>query len=315
MLSRVFLYQQRRFAKLGKGAASILQAQDILTMLLDEIDGTNQLVECCRIYLASEIFITELRCMAFFNHHVTFPFLNCVEYSSQEEHFVILPKLHKELLKNRTETLSEFADSIHGMPVPEISTELETEIVGMMCVSATEAVLSQCRREYGFSDEPLRATDISTLTPEEREGLPTNNCISERDLSRFDKEAVVSRCRNRKFKAKNIRNNMVLYKSNCKTVKVNRISRKICLILSDRENSWNEKQQVKLKERLKLKLKKSQKAKDYTKKLLQDCKSWGGPCTSVDELHQVLNKKDNHIHILKTEMAYYAHTHKADKIA
>ena len=56
---------------------------------------------------------------------------------------------------------------------------------------------------------------------------------------------------------------MVLYKSNSKTVKVNRISRKICLILSDRENSWNEKQQVKLKERLELKLKKAQKAKDY----------------------------------------------------
>ena len=70
------------------------------------------------------------------------------------------------------------------------------------CVSAAEAVLCQCGREYGFSDEPLRATDISTLTPEEREGLPTNNCISEGDLSRFDKEAVVSGCRNRKFKAK-----------------------------------------------------------------------------------------------------------------
>ena len=124
-------------------------------MLLDEIDGTNQLVESCRIYLASEIFITELRCLAFFNHHVTFPFLNCVECSSQEELLVFLPKLHKELLEKRTETLSEFAVSIHGMPVPKISTELETEIVGMMCVSAAEAVLRQCGREYGFSDEPL----------------------------------------------------------------------------------------------------------------------------------------------------------------
>ena len=139
--------------------------------------------------------------------------------------------------------------------------------------------------------------------------------VFQKEIYRFDKEAVFSRCRSRKFKAKNIRNNMVLYKSNSKIVKVNRISRKICLILSDRENSWNEKQQVKLKERLELKLKKAQKAKDYTKKLLQDCKSWGGPCTSVDELHQMLNGKDNHSHILKTEMAYYAHTHKADKIA
>ena len=55
----VFLYQQRRFAKLGKAAASIPQARDILTMLLDEVDGTNP-VESCGIYNASERFITEL---------------------------------------------------------------------------------------------------------------------------------------------------------------------------------------------------------------------------------------------------------------
>ena len=83
---------------------------------------------------------------------------------------------------------------------------------------------------------------------------------------------------------------MVLYKSKSKVIKINRISRKISLILADRETVWNDKQQMKLKERLELK--KAQKAKDYTKKLLQDCKSWGGPCTSVDELHQVLVGKD-----------------------
>ena len=60
VVKRVFLYQQRRFAKLGKAAASILQAEDVLTMLLDEVEGTNQLVASCRIYLASEIFLTEL---------------------------------------------------------------------------------------------------------------------------------------------------------------------------------------------------------------------------------------------------------------
>ena len=37
VVKRIFLYQQRRFAKLGKVAASILQALDMLTMLLDEI--------------------------------------------------------------------------------------------------------------------------------------------------------------------------------------------------------------------------------------------------------------------------------------
>lgn len=277
----------RRFAKLGKAAASILQARDILTMLLDEVEGTNQLVESCRIYLASEL-ITKLRCLAF-NHHVTFPFLNCVEVSSQEDLLTIFPKLHKELREKSTQTLNDFTVSINGMPVPEISTELEKEIIGMMCVAAGEAVLRQCGREYGFSNEPLRATDISALTREQRKGLPTNNCISERDLSRLDKEAKVGRCRNRKFKANNIRNNMVLYKSNSKIVKVDRISQKICLMLSDRENSWNDKQQVKLKERLRVEVKEGNQSKRLYKETLAKL-SWGGPCTTVDKLHEVLKR-------------------------
>ena len=93
--------------------------------------------------------------------------------------------------------------SIHGMPVPEISTEVGKEIIGMMCVSAAAAIQRQCGREYGFSNgKYLRATDISSLSPQELQRLPTNNCISERDLSKFDQEAAVSQCRNRRFKAK-----------------------------------------------------------------------------------------------------------------
>ena len=41
---------------------------------------------------------------------------------------------------------------------------------------------------------------------------------------------------------------MVLYKS--KEVKINDLSRKISLMLSDRERNWNENQGMKLKERL-----------------------------------------------------------------
>ena len=46
---RVFLYQQRRFTKLGKAALCILQAKAILQMLANEVERTNQLVESCRI--------------------------------------------------------------------------------------------------------------------------------------------------------------------------------------------------------------------------------------------------------------------------
>ena len=108
---------------------------------------------------------------------------------------------------------------------------------------------------------------------------------------------------------------MVLYKSNSENFKIDRLSKKISRILHGRENIWNEEQEEKMRERLDLKLTKAKKAKDYTKRLLQDCKSWNGLCTTVDELHEVLRGKDNQLMILKTEMAYYAHTHKAEKIA
>jgi hypothetical protein len=50
-------------------------------------------------------------------------------------------------------------------------------------------------------------------------------------------------------------------------------------------------------------------------KLIKYCKSWNGPATTGEELRQSLNGRDNQQHILRTEMAYYAHTHKADRIS
>ena len=80
--------------------------------------------------------------------------------------------------------------------VPELSTDTAKEIINVMCMSAAKAIRLQCGREYGFSDKPKYASGISKLTPTERDGLPSNNCISEQDLSKFDKESVVSRYRN-----------------------------------------------------------------------------------------------------------------------
>ena len=107
---------------------------------------------------------------------------------------------------------------------------------------------------------------------------------------------------------------MVLYKTKSE-IKVDKISKKTAEILNQREERSNQSQQEKLKQRLEEKLKKSARAKDYTRKLLQNCKSWGGPATSVEELKQSLQgKPDQQVTIVKTELAYYVHTHKADKI-
>ena len=90
LLSMITL--QRRFTKLGKTALSILDAEGILQKLVDEVERKNQLlVEAWKIYLSSELFITELECLAYFSHLITFPFLNCVEISSQAKLLVILP--------------------------------------------------------------------------------------------------------------------------------------------------------------------------------------------------------------------------------
>ena len=90
-------------------ALSILEAKDVLQMLVDEVEGTNQLVESCKIYLSSELFITELQCLAYFNHFVIFPFLNCVEMSTQDDFLFTLPKLHEDLKAEQ----SGYIEQIH----------------------------------------------------------------------------------------------------------------------------------------------------------------------------------------------------------
>ena len=54
------MYQEQRFAKLGKAAAAIVEAYPILRLLLDEITTTNQIIEACKIYMESEFFYNEL---------------------------------------------------------------------------------------------------------------------------------------------------------------------------------------------------------------------------------------------------------------
>ena len=58
---------------------------------------------------------------------------------------------------------------------------------------------------------------------------------------------------------------MVLYKTNKKMIKVDKVTRKLALALSINEEKWNEKQMVKFKERIELKLKKASKAKKALK--------------------------------------------------
>ena len=64
-------------------------------------------------------------------------------------------------------------------------------------------------------------------------------------------------------------------------------------MLKDRETNWDDQEKMKLKLRLTKKKKKNEngrKIKDYNKTMLVDCKSWGGPGASVDELQLILRQ-------------------------
>ena len=48
---------------------------------------------------------------------------------------------------------------------------------------------------------------------------------------------------------------------------------------------------------------------------MSDCKSWGGPVTSAVEILEVLKRNpDKQKFTLRTELAYFTHTHKTEKI-
>ena len=68
------LYHERRFTKLGYSAASILQAFPLLQSLLEETWKSNLLVQGFKIYLGSELFLTELQILAYFTKKMTLPF-------------------------------------------------------------------------------------------------------------------------------------------------------------------------------------------------------------------------------------------------
>ena len=130
--------------------------------------------------------------------------------------------------------LSKFIVSIHGMSTQTLFSNLSKRIVDKMCISTAAAVKLQCGTEYCFSDAEKRATHLTTLAANELEGLSANSLVAERDLPRFDREAQVAKSRNRWFKAKKTRSNMVLYKTKYE-MKVDKISQKIAEIFNQRE--------------------------------------------------------------------------------
>ena len=314
VVKRLFLYQQRRFTKLGKSAASILESYSLIQMVVDEVKDSNQLVEACRIYLASEIFKTELEVLAYFTHHVTFPFLHCVEKSTQQDLLTILPKLYLDLKDGKIDTLCKFVVEMRHVPVNQPTSELGLKLMKLFCIEAAEGIMLQCGSEYGFSiQSSSRATDISKLEKNELQGLPTENLKCERNLSVFDnRSGKVGKSRNKKFTGKSIRNDVMLYRKVQGVV--DPVSKLTTILLDKRESDWTAMQREKLKEKITLKLKKMTDFNIMLRNLLETCKKWGGPVTSASELLEILRRNpDLSEKILRNEFSYFVHTHITEK--
>ena len=139
-----------------------------------------------------------------------------------------------------------------------------------MCKDASETMILQCGREYGFGDkqnESLRATQLFKLSSDELTTLPTNNIPSEREFSIFDRKAIGAKCRNNRFKAKSIRNDMTLYKSSTFSNATSKNLKLKMKILNSNEEKWNKEQKQLSKNKIMEKLKKKENQSKYKKSI------------------------------------------------
>ena len=107
--------------------------------------------------------------------------------------------------------------------------------------NTAQTIDRQCGREYGFGTfetEKPRATEVYKLSKKLRKTLSdTNNVIAERNLSVFDRKSVIAKYRNYKFKAKGIRNDMVLHTpSSYETPSA--LLKKLAKLLNQREETF-----------------------------------------------------------------------------
>ena len=230
--------------------------------------------------------------------------------------------MYQDLLNNNLETLNEFYIEYRHIQVQAPSSDIENEIIKDMCIDAAKIIERQCGREYGFgnriedqTDAP-RATQIFKLPQLLRKDIHvTNNIVAECHLSIFDRKFVVSKCRTYKFKAKSIRNDLVLHHSSFKN-NPTALLKKIASVVNEREEKWTEEQKILHQRKTEEKLKKAKNHSQRVHKLIVQCKGWGGPVCSIEELDSILHKKpDLADKVVKVELGYYKHTHRSDVIA
>ena len=110
-------------------------------------------------------------------------------------------------------------------------------------------------------------------------------------------------------------NDMVLHKSSFQNT-AEKVSKIVVNLINNREADWSEQQKDFYRRKIEENMMNARNASNYTNKLLQWCKTWNGPACSIEELQSILARKpDISEQIVRTELAYYRDTHRADVIA
>ena len=154
-----------------------------------------------------------------------------------------------------------------------------------MCKSAAAGLELQCSRGYWSESEDQRATALHKISAEERKNLPTENLQAEL-LAKFVILASESaRHSNRFFKAKRIRDDLMLDDKNERETHLASVSaRKVYKLLDQMETEWTFQQKVIYKQRIQDSLTKSKRANEFVDSILKKCKEHGGHITTVVEL-------------------------------
>ena len=196
--------------------------------------------------------------------------------------------------------------------IDTFNSELETKLVHLLCADVATCIQRQCGREFGFpapgEDCGSRAADLTAIDDDLLVKAPTNNNITERHLSVFSRRSETAKYKMHRHTGEQLRDTMVLHLSESKQLDAS--AREIRKVLAMHTEQWNENQKELHQERLKMKI--------------ADTEN-GGLCHKVVENMQnigwsmlfqtsVLEKNPDKVKtIVKAEMSFYAHTHKADR--
>ena len=296
------IFKERRFALLGYTAAAAIHHFDDINATLSCTNSQNQLVQACKLYSQVDYVKVSLMCIAWFTYKITLPFLNMCELEPPSKLLEILPKLQKDLHSGILSTLDNYSVN-YSFEVTEPNTLLGKLILGRFCLQAAEDLVRQRGREYGFSVENNRATDLTTVPEEICDKLPSHNLDCERDLSIMDKLAIrAAACSNRKFTGKGMKDDMTLYQAN--VTKIDAEMKNIAKILDEEERKWFQEQTEITKAKIAKRKEKALHQGNYIHSLLSKCKQHGGPFVSVDELECCLQDNYSDIkRILRLEIS------------